>query len=101
MTRTFAPAYGKGKVLVTSVTTSRTEIDAKNGNSNAVAVSNLHLTDDMYVRAGDSSVVATADDYLVLARTTQTITKATFHTHIAAIAISNTPSLHAIPGNGF
>jgi hypothetical protein len=95
---TFSPAWGRGKVLATSTTTSRTEVGS---NNNVICITNQDDTNGMYVRAGDATVVAAlAVDYYLPPNGSLTITKKRSYTHVAAIAVAATPSLHVIPGEG-
>ena len=96
---TFTPSYGSGVVVITSITTSNIKIDS-NGNRQSVVVTNTG-TDLVFVRTGDSSVVATASDYPVLGGSQISISKDARDTHIAMIAAAGTPLVGAIAGSGF
>lgn len=93
----FNPAWGKGVILATSVASGRTEVGKDNFN---LVITNQDGTDGMYVRTGDDTVVATTADYYLPPNGQVAINKFRDHTHVAAIAVANTPSLHIIPGTG-
>ena len=95
----FTPSYGRGVVVITSITTSNIEIDP-NGKRQSVAIVNTG-TEMVFVRTGDSSVVATATDFPVVGGRQLTISKDARDTHIAMISASGTPLVAAISGSGF
>ena len=95
----FTPSYGRGIANTTSTSTSRNEVDS-NANRQSVTVTNTG-TVVVFVKTGDSSVVATAADFPVLGGTQVAISKDARDTHIAMIATSGTPLVYAIAGSGF
>jgi len=93
----FTPGYGHGQVIATSTLSSATPLGV---NSRAMVVTNQDATDGVYVETGSSSAVAATTSYYVPPNGQVALTKADTHTHIAAIAVANTPSIHVIPGEG-
>lgn len=96
--QTFTPAYGNGDSLTAGATSASLEIDSS-ANRPSVVITN-DGDDIVYVRTGDSSVVATTADYPILGKNQVSISKDHRHTHIAIIAPVGTPIVHAIAGNG-
>lgn len=94
---TFNPAYTQGVTLTATTTSSRS---ACGQGSMSLVVSNLG-TVAVYVRVGTSTVTATAADYVVLPGQQVSLTKFQDHTHIAALSVSGSQSVHVIPGEGF
>lgn len=97
--RTFAPSYSKGISVSPTTTTAASALDSSS--RSALVVSNKHASIDCYIRTGDSTVVATAADYIVLFGQQVSLTKDPDHTHVAYLSVSGTGSLHIIPGDGF
>lgn len=93
----FNPAWGQGVILATSVASSRTEVGKGSFN---IVVTNQDNNHGMYVRAGDNNVVATSADYYLPPNGQVALNKFKDFTHVAAIAVANTPNLHIIPGVG-
>jgi hypothetical protein len=93
----FGPSWGKGVILATSTSTGNTEVGI---NAFNVVITNQDGTDGMYVACGDSTVTATTADYYLPPNGQVCITKKKEYTHVAAIAVANTPSIHIIPGQG-
>ena len=97
--QTFSPAYGNGISVSPTTSTATSALDSKSRGS--IVVSNKHASINCYVRTGDSTVVATAADYIVLFGQQVSLTKDPAHTHVAYLSASGTGSLHIIPGDGF
>jgi hypothetical protein len=97
----FAPKYGSGVTVASVTTTSASSSLRTNDTGNGqVVVTNTGIV-PLYVRTGDSSVVATTADYLVVPNYGQIVlTMKATDTHIAYITESSTSSLHAIIGDG-
>lgn len=95
---TFSPAYGSGTIIAVSTSSANGEVDASRSRS-AVCVSNIG-SEAAYIRTGDSTVVATTADYLLLSGTQVTISKKKTDTHLAAITASGASSVHIIAGAG-
>lgn len=97
----FAPKYGSG-VVVASVTTSSASSAIRTsdmGNGQIVVTNTGSVA--VYVRTGDSSVVATSADYLIPPTFGQIVlTLKSSDTHIAYLSASSTSSLHVIIGDG-
>lgn len=93
----FYPAWNKAVTLTTAVTTSNTEVGLGN---RVIVVTNQDGTDGVYVSAGDSSVTASTADYYLPPNGQVALTKDQRFTHVAAIAVANTPAIHIMPGEG-
>ena len=96
--QTFAPSYGNGISITGAATTANAEIDS-NRTRSALTVTNTG-SDLVYVRTGDSTVVATSADYPVLGGTQVSLSKFEDHSHIAVIAPSGSPVVKAMSGLG-
>ena len=94
---TFGPSWGNAVINTTSTSSSRDAVGLK---ARVICVTNQDATDGVYVRSGDSSVVATSADYYLPANGSVTLTKDPQDTHVAVIAVANTPAVHIIPGQG-
>jgi len=96
---TFNPVSKGAVTIVSSTTTSNA---ACGGRSMSMVVSNLSSTaaEFVYVCFGDSTVTATAADYVLLAGQQVSLTKFQDYTHVAVLAASGTPSVHVCPGEG-
>ena len=95
---TFAPSWGRGVELATSTSSGSVEVGA---GSFTVCITNKDGTDGVFVRTGDSTVTALdPSDYFIPPNGQVTLTKVKEHTHVAAIAEANTPTIHVIPGYG-
>lgn len=97
MKQTFSPAFGGTKSISVTTTTSSAAIESSE--CDTVLLTNLG-DDIIYVRLGDSSVEATSADLPILGASAQTINRSHNHTHIAAIADSETATLKVTPGYG-
>ena len=97
--QTFTPSYGYGINITGAATTANAVVDL-NGKRHTVCITNTG-TDPVFIRTGDSTVVATAADYPVLGGSQITVSKDAIHTHIAVIAPAGAPVVYAIPGSGF
>ena len=95
---TFQVAWGQGISVAPTNTSARSEI----GSGNSVLCITNTGTETLYVRCGDSGVVATAADYILLVGAQVTISKFKNMTHLAYLSATATDgALHAIPGEGF
>jgi hypothetical protein len=94
---TFGPSWGSAVINTTSTSSSS---DAVGLNSRVICVTNQDGTDGVYVRSGDSTVVATSADYYLPANGSVTLTKNPADTHVACISVANTPAVHIIAGQG-
>lgn len=97
----FEPKYGSG-VTIASVTTTSSlqQLRTVDEGNNQVVVTNTGSV-PVYVRTGNSSVIATTADYLVTPTYGQIVlTLKTTDTHIAYITASSTSALHCILGDG-
>lgn len=94
----FYPGYTQGITITAGAASANGAVDS-NTKRRSVCVTNLGAA-VAYVRCGGSTVVATTADFPVLAGTQVTIGKEADFTHIAVIAPSGTPDVHAIPGSG-
>lgn len=96
----FAPKYGSGITGSVTTTSANSAIRTVDNGNNQIVVTNAGSV-PVYVRTGDSSVVATTADYLVPPTYGQLVlTLKTTDTHIAYITGSSTSSLHFIIGDG-
>ena len=93
---TFNPSYGTG---VTVAPTASTANSAIRSGTQSLCFTNLG-TVTVYVRTGNSSEVATAADYPILAGQQVTVTRRQDDTHVAYITASGTGSLHIMGGEG-
>lgn len=94
---TFNPSYTKGITVAPSTVSAASAIGF---GSKTLCITNLGSF-VVYVRVGDSDVVATAADYPILPLTQLSIGKNQDETHVAYVTSSGTGSLHIIPGEGF
>jgi phage tail sheath gpL-like len=96
--RTFAPGYGTGVTISATTTSSNTAIRP---GSLTLCITNRDATNDVYVRSTDgASDVATAADYVVMARQQVTITRNQHDAFIAVVAAAGTASVHVMLGDG-
>lgn len=96
--KTFSPAWGKAILQTATTTSTAYEIDTNFRDSLVVTNAGTQI---VYVRTGDSTVTATAADYLVLSLTQISLTKFKDHTHIALLSAAATSAVHVIAGEGF
>jgi hypothetical protein len=94
---TFGPSWGNAVINTTSTSSSS---DAVGLHARVICVTNQDGTDGVYVRSGDSAVAATTADYYLPPNGSVTLTKDPQDTHVACIAVANTPAVHIIPGQG-
>ena len=93
---TFGPSWGNG--VIRSTTTASSNIAVKS--SRVICVTNQDSTDAVYIKSGDSTVTATTADYPLPKDGQSTLTRNPADTHVAVIAVANTPNVHIIPGQG-
>jgi molybdopterin-guanine dinucleotide biosynthesis protein len=96
--KTFSPAWGRAILQTATTTSTAYAIDANERDSLVVTNAGAEI---VYVRTGDSTVTATAADYLLLSLTQISLTKFKDHTHIALLSATSTSAVHVIPGEGF
>ena len=94
---TFGPSWGRGVIRTTTTSSSRIAVGL---GARVICVTNQDSTDAVYIRSGDSTVVATSADYPLPKDGQSTLTKNPGDTHVAVIAVAGTPSVHIIPGQG-
>lgn len=96
----FQPDYGTGKTLSASSTSSRVQLHASaaGGGGRSVYIYNAG-PEAAFVRAGDSTVVATTADYPI-APGIAVIVSGGNSTHVAGITSSGTATISAISGQG-
>lgn len=96
MTQSFTPIYGSGVTVAPTTTTASSSI----GDPGATAcITNLG-TNTVYVRLGESGVVATTADYPVYPGNQVMLAKQVDDTHVAYITAGDTGSLHIMSGDG-
>jgi len=92
----FNPGYGSG-IAVSLTTTSAQGLLVMN--SSSVRITNTGAV-AVYVKIGDSTVVADTDDLYLAAGATIIVTKSLYHDTIAAKTASSTATLQVICGEG-
>ena len=93
---TFNPAGGTGGTLSATTSSSRAALTP---GTQSIVVTNRG-SDYIYVRCGDSAVVATAADYCVTPGGQISLTKFQDLTHVAVLSVSGTQAVHVIAGEG-
>lgn len=96
--QSFSPGWGTGVSVTTGASSAVTALAGKD--STSLCVTNLGDA-VLYFRTGGSNAVATTADYPVLGGQQVSVTINRDHTHIAYIAPSGTPAMHAMRGEGF
>lgn len=98
----FEPQYKSGVLIATVTTTASTvPLRAFNQGNEQVVITNTS-TFPIYIAIGDSTVVATANDYLLPPNFfKEVLSIKNEHTHISAVTTTGSGSIHAILGNGF
>lgn len=92
---TFAPKQGSNEAIVTGATASV----VKGGGSKSILLTNTG-TVTVHVRTGDSTVVATAADYPVLAQSQVSISKPQDHDYVATFSAA-VGAIMVMSGEGF
>lgn len=103
--QSFHPRYGVGAVIATSVSSNSTAFDnmttTPGGGCKAAVVTNMDSAIGIYFKIGTGSQTATTASYYLPPLAQVCVTKGEYDNQIGLIAVSGTPNVHVIVGEGF